>query len=224
LATDRSLSLEGIELRREAPSADDARPETAHLIYCAGAPLSLTNCQLQAHHGAAAIVCRHSPQVRISGCQVSAGTLALCVEVGDGPSAEILLAGNTFDLSSPGGAALSVWAPEAGRPTALQVRLDHNTVRAGRVLAVTALPGRMDVVAHDNEFAFREALLSFAGFPDGDAWRRVSAWRGERNTYRGGMGSWLSIEGTSIAVSDLESWRNLWGMTETGSSSPAVGP
>src|SRR5262249_20870329 len=151
--------------------------------------LRLNGCRLLARRGSAVIVCRRCPQVELSDCQLVAGALALCVECGSpvaGAEAAtaVHLAGNTLDIENADGTALSLWATECAdarshRSAPARLRLERNTVRAGHVLALTTLPQGIEVSAADNDLAFRQSLLSFAGLPGAGAWRRACVWQGE---------------------------------------------
>jgi hypothetical protein len=206
--TDRPLALEGLELRCPADEPG-ARPGPAHLVCCEQAPLRLVNCRLFAPKGSALVVCRNPGQVEVRDCHLTADALAVCVEVGDGRPCTLHLSGSEFRIHESGGAAVSVWAPEVRQPSAVRLRLERNAVDAGRVLAFAALPAGVEVEASGNQFTFRQALVSYVGFPGPDGWRRATVWRGRENVFHGG-GDWVSVEGEPAGVHSLEDWRRLW--------------
>jgi serine/threonine-protein kinase len=223
LSTDRSLTLEGLELVRVAQSDALEQPDTAHLVYCERAPLRLTNCRLLAPGGAALVVCRGCPKVQIHDCRLAAAALAVCIETGNEATAEIELWRSQVEVSAADGAAVSLWAAEDARSGTLRLTLEANAVRAGRVLAFRALPQHIAVTAHGNRFAFGEALLSFAGFEAPNSWREITAWNGGANVYEGGP-HWLCLDGVPTGARDLDEWRALWGSTEDGSRHTALAP
>jgi serine/threonine-protein kinase len=216
LSSDRPLCLEGLELFRAAQSDAAEQPDTAHLVYCERAPLTLKRCRLLAPGGAAPIVCRGCPKVQVHDCRLAAAALALCVETGDGIETEVELARTQVEVSSVDGAAVSLWAEEESQPGTLHLKLERNAIRAGRVVAFRALPQHIAVAARGNRFCFGEALLSYASFPAPDGWRRTTAWQGEANVYEGGA-HWLCLDGVPSGARDLGEWRALWGTPEEGS-------
>ena len=81
---------------------------------------------------------------------------------------------------------------------------------AARATAMTALPAGVRFTARGDEFSFRDALLSCAGYTDRDGWRRMTTWDGRDNRYHG-SGVWLSIDGAAAEVRGLAAWREPWG-------------
>jgi serine/threonine protein kinase len=223
LSSDRDLTLEGLELFRAAQPNAAEQPDTAHLVYCEDAALRLTKCRLYAPGGAAPVVCRRCPTVHIHDCRLSAAALAVCIETGNSLGTEVDLARTQVDISAADGAALSLWVAEDGKQGDLRLTLEGNALRAGRIIALRALPQRIDVTARGNRFSFGEALLSYASFPEPDGWRRATAWRGEANVYEGGA-HWLCLDGAPTGARDLTEWRALWGTTEQGSRQTARAP
>lgn len=216
LAADRPLVLEGLVLQRAAAGC-------AHLVYCDHAPVQLRDCTLAAPRGSALVVCRGAARVELLGCTLTAGTLALCVEIsGEGPCT-VRLKDSTLTAGDPGGAALSVWAPETGASATVRLELEGCTIRADRVAALRSLPHGAEVHARGCRFTFGHALLSLAGFPGADSWRRTVAWHGRDNVYQPREG-WLQLDGAPAPVQTLGDWRILWGRPEPGSIEQAWSP
>jgi hypothetical protein len=189
----------------------------APLVATNRAPLRLVHCRLELPHGAAAILCRNPRTLELVDCTLFTGSLAVCVEVGDGSSCAIHLGHTTIQVREPGGAALSIWAPEVRLPSPVELLLEGNTISAGRIAALKALPGRIDVDARGNGFTFHEALLSYVGFPGPEGWRRATTWREQANSYQG-SGAWLRIDGWSGEVRDSLGWQTLWSPTGPSAS------
>jgi hypothetical protein len=209
LTTDRPLSLEDLFLRQQGLD------EEGHLVYSERAAVRLTRCRLESP-GGAAIVCRNGPEVRVRDCVVEAGPSAVSIEVGQPESFRLEIAGSTLRVAQTTGPALSIWAPEVRRPTRVELRLERNVLECGRVAAFTALPAELTILANENDWTYREALLSYAGWAEPDAWRRLTRWQGWNNRYRG-PGSWLSVDGRPEPVAGLAGWLSLWGTSEPGS-------
>ena len=91
----------------------------------------------------------------------------------------------------------------------VRLSLEGNRVQASRIAALDALVQGVEVEGQGNEFIFHEALLSYAGFPGADGWRRATVWRGHDNVYHGG-GDWLRVNGVAMGVRDLRAWQELW--------------
>jgi Protein kinase domain len=220
LASDAALTLEGLELRHERdPGAFGVEP--ALLVSCERASLRLLGCRLLAPRGAAAVVCRAPGTVELVDCELAAHEAAVCIELQPGARCELRLTGNVFDVGDVAGAALSLFArPEGPSPAPARLRLERNTVRAGRVVALRALPAGLAVEARDNHLAFRQALVSYADFP---GWRRGTAWHGQTNRYEG-PADWVRVEGAPAGVHGLPAWQALWQSPETGSVSTGPGP
>jgi hypothetical protein len=209
LSADRPLALEGMHLSCGEPGAAGA----VHLIYADRAPVRLTDCRLEAPDGSALVVCRNAPAVELRDCSLRCRTAALSVEVGPAIETRIHLVGNTVTARNAGGVALAVWSPQTAGPGAARLHLERNTVAAGRVASFTALAQGVEVLARENEFQFRDALVSLAGAGDG---RRALTWQGERNRYQG-RGEWLHVEGRPAGVSNLDGWRAAFAAHEAGS-------
>lgn len=146
-------------------------------------------------------------------CRLTVGALAVCLETGDGGDTALEITRTEMTVASAGGAALSVWSREGQRPVDVRLDLEGNTIQAGRILAVRGVLGRAALTAHGNAFTFRQALLSFAGLPGGDAWRAMLCWEGQDNAYRGGP-HWLTVEGTPVVEGSLDAWQAVWGAAE----------
>ena len=69
LTTDRTLDLEGIELRRTSGS------EPAQLLCATGAAVRMTNCRVTAPHQSAPIVARGVGRLELHDCHITAGGL-----------------------------------------------------------------------------------------------------------------------------------------------------
>jgi serine/threonine protein kinase len=187
LATDRPLELEGIELRR-APGG-----EPTHLVCATGASLRLVRCRVTAPQHAAPVVARGVGRVELRDCELVAGELVLCVEVGRAASCAIGLAGNRIEAQGAGAAAISVWAagPCVG---GVDFDLEGNTIRGSRILSLCELSAGVTVAARGNHLEFEEALLCANGFGEPDGWRRAVTCHGQGNDCRGGK-DWLCIDG-----------------------------
>jgi hypothetical protein len=213
LSADRPLRLEGIELVREF-AAHDSALATTHLVYVENASLDLVNCTIRTPRGSACVVCRGCREVRLVGSQLTAASLALCVETGSSGT-ELRLHDTRVEVEAPSNAALSLWAAENGRDGTLRLDLDHCTIQGGRAIAFGVLPRRIEVNARHDHFSFRDALISYACSTEPDDWRRVTTWQEEENTYEGGGASWLRVNGRPEGVPDLPAWRDLWSVPPT---------
>ncbi len=212
LATDRDLTLEGLDLR--SPAGADGR-----LICCEQAALRLTDCRLYAPTGAG-IVHRNGDELTLQSCRIETGGTAVSVEVGGQPTCQVRIVGTTLEARDASGAALALWAPEVRQPTAVDVELTGDTITAARAAALTALPAGVRITARGNEFFFRDALLSFAGYTDRQGWKRKTLWDGRDNRYHG-SGAWLSIDGAGTDVRTLAAWRETWGGEAGSREEPA---
>jgi hypothetical protein len=216
LETDRALTVEGVDFSREAEAGASPDGQVAHLVYCDQAPLRLVDCQLEVPNGSALVVCRNAPVFEMRNCRVRAAQAAVCVEASRGRVPDIHLAGNTVTMTERRGVAFSLWAPEARRPAGVRLRLEGNTVQAGRVVALAGLSGGVDVTAEGNTFAFGVALLSYVDFPGPDGWRQATHWRGRNNRYDA-RSYWLSVD-SRPAVRTLTEWQALWQAREADSA------
>jgi len=212
IASDRPLTLMGLEF---AHQSEAATAEVSHLVYVENSDLRLEKCRFLAPHGSAAVVCRGSGRVELEDCQLSAAAMALCVEYKQSRDIEVVLRRNVVEVATPGSAALSLWASESGRAGIIHLRLEGNTIRAGRPISFGALPRRVEIAAQNNRFVFRDALLSYANSPEPWSWRRITSWQGQQNTYEGGA-HWLSINGAPSCSGDWQTWRDLWEGGERG--------
>jgi serine/threonine protein kinase len=203
LGTDRSLTLEGLELRA------DGGP----VVCCNSSTLRLRACHLTHTGRGAAVVVRNVTELNLGDCVIEADDVALSAEVGGGGPCRLHLADSRLTARQRSGAAVSLWAPEVHRPAAVELRLEGSTLTADRAIAGRALPGALTVAADGSTFSFRDALLSLTG---GEGWRASTRWRGRENTYRGSQ-TWLRIDGASPSVGDLAAWRDLWDSPESGS-------
>jgi serine/threonine protein kinase len=208
LSSDRPLALEGIDLCHDAPGG-----EPAHLVCASGASLRLVRCRVTAPRRSAPVVARGASRVELRDCRLLAGSLALCAEAGAG-TCEVVLAGNTIEVGDAGAAAVSVWA--GGRTGLARVELEANEVRGARVLSLGDLAAGVTVTAGNNRFDVGEALLCVNGCGGPGGWRRVVAWHGRGNRYRG-PGDWLRVDGRAAGPRDLEAWQQTWG-AEPGSA------
>src|SRR5205823_3060025 len=163
LFTDRSLTLDGIDLQCLPDDGLAASTRPAQLVAGDGAPLSLLKCRLHVAHGSAAIVCRNCPTIMLHDCSLHADGLGLCVEVGGDGDCAIDLARSDFRMKEPGAAALSVWAPELRQSANVRLRMEGNAFEVGRVASFASLPAALEIDARGNQFHFQQALLSFAG-------------------------------------------------------------
>jgi serine/threonine protein kinase len=215
LATDRALTLEGLDLYREFSLRTR---EPAHLIWCQQAPLLMIDCRLRVPHGSAVLVCRNPSAVELRNCSLVAHALALCVEVGDDGPCSIRLTSNSISLEDVNGTALCVYASEIHKKARARLLLENNTVRAGQLATLKALLGGVKVQAHGNEITVGQAVLGFVGFPNLDGWQRASTWEGSQNRYSA-PANWIQVDGVATGVRDLHQWQALWGSPETGSTS-----
>ena len=215
LATDRDLTLEGLDLR--APPGGAA----GRLICSERAALRLNDCRLSAPAGAG-VVHRNGGELTLQGCRVETGGTAVSVEVGAQATCKVRIIDTTLKVRDLSAAGLALWAPEVRRPTAVDVELAGDTVAAARAMALTALPAGVRVAAHGNVFTFRDALLSCAGYADREGWRRATTWDGGDNHYNG-SGEWLIIDGGAADVRSLAAWRGLW-RGEVGSREDPASP
>jgi hypothetical protein len=198
LAASSPLRLEGLEI---ASSGD------APLLASQGAALWLNDCLLSASGNAPAVVARGC-DLNMHTCRVRARRTAIAVELDDRPSV-VELAANAVNVSDHGGTAVALWASEAAAPAKVRLNLDRNVLQAARVLAVQALPGRVQIDASANDFTFTDALLSFAGYAGNESWRRSTAWNG-RDNYCHAPGCWLQVDGRPVAVNDAAGWQRIW--------------
>jgi hypothetical protein len=197
-ATSRSLALEGIDLATEGD---------APLVAGTGAVLHLSDCRLAAAGQGPTIVARGG-ELHLQSSRIRAVATAIAVEA-DGVPCDVQITGNAVSVSSPKGAAIAVWSPEAPRPADVHLRFECNAFEAGRIAAFRSLAGRLHVEAIANDFVFREALASFTGYGDGTAWRRSTTWTGRDNRCHA-TGSWLRADDRPLAVSDARAWQQLW--------------
>jgi hypothetical protein len=212
LATDRSLALEGLELVSEVDRAGSA-PEVAHLVYVEHASLHLKNCLFRTASGSATVVCRGSPEVTVENCRFQVDSLPLCVENQANGQTTVTLRSCELEITEPRSAALSLWTARvaSGEPSGtLHLVLENSTIQAGRIVAFGALPGRIDVSARNNRFAFHEALLSFASSPQANSWRHAMRWKEADNTYDASCSTWLQVNGAPAGVHNHVDWRQLW--------------
>ena len=93
------------------------------------------------------------------------------------------------------------------------IHFEGNQIHAGRIAALTSLNNTVTIEASRNDFTFRQALLSFAGYPGTEAWRRGTVWHGGDNRYHGSP-DWLMLEGNPAGVHGLAEWRTLWSQPE----------
>jgi hypothetical protein len=70
--------------------------------------------------------------------------------------------------------------------------------------------GPVRVEAADNRLVFQAGLVSFDGYRDPDAWRRVLRWQARQNRYEA-TGAWLRLEGRPGPARDEEAFERVWG-------------
>ena len=177
--------------------------------------MRLTDCRLTAP-GGAGVVHRNGGELSLRGCRVETDGAAVSVEIGDRKTCKVRIADTLLEVREPGGAAVALWAPAVRIPTAVDLELTGDTIRAGRATALTGLPAGLHITARGNDFYYRESLLSCAGYADRRAWKRDATWEGRDNRYHG-PGAWLTIDGATAGVRGLGDWRGLWGGAEPGS-------
>jgi hypothetical protein len=194
--TDRTLTLEGLELAIASGS-----PE-APLIYGEQASLNLTDCRVTGSADGVAIIARNPPEVVLHGCRIEAGSVGLSVEVGARESCRMRLENNRLTARGEFGAALSLWAPEVRGATAVRLELEGNTIGAGRMTALRALPSGPTIAARGNRFTYRSALFSYSGYAYGTAWRGTVV-EGDGNSYEG-PAAWLWVEGRPATTPAIE--------------------
>jgi serine/threonine protein kinase len=198
LQTDRTLTLEGIDLAAIAANSRPSKVPTGPLIRCQQADVRLTNCRLIGGAGAAALVARRPGEVVLRGCRIDAGSVGLSVEVGEAASCRISLDDCRLHVREQSGAALSLWGADLSRPSPVELQLRGNTIQAGRTAALRAFPAQLTITAHDNRFRYGRALLSYSGFAERDAWRGT-VWQGGGNRYEG-PSSWLWVEDRPVVL------------------------
>ncbi len=202
LASDRSLTLVGIELREQRGK------EPAHLICVTGGSLRLSHCWVSAPGCSSPIVARQATRVELDGCQVQAGELAVCAELAAPEGGEVVLRGSRIEVDDAGAAALSVWS--GGRPSQpARIVLEDNDLHAARILSLSALTAGVAVASQRNYFDFPETLLCLNGCDGPAGWRHTVAWHGQENHYRG-PGDWLQINGRPAGVNGLSAWQATW--------------
>jgi serine/threonine protein kinase len=212
LASNRSLTLVGLDLAYEPPAGPKTPREPVHLVFCENASLRILDCRLTAPRLIAPVICRQCPSVEVRDCRLTAAASGLCVDLGDGAGCEVILNGNQITMEEREGAAVSLWAAESRRPASPRFMLDRNNIIAGRVLACAGSAAGLDVTANGNEITFRQALVSQAGVVEPG---RI-VWRGRDNTYRP-ADDWLCVDGKPGGVRGLAAWRAHCGDEETGS-------
>jgi serine/threonine-protein kinase len=185
ISSDRPLILAGLDLELAGNMTRGRRSLTGSVIRCERAPLHLTDCRLKCAVGSVAIVARNAGEVSLRGCRIDAGTVGLSVEVGQGERFLVRMTDTRLTVRAESGAALSLWAPEVRRATRVELELTTNAIHAGRLFALRALPAGVKIEAHGNRFTFGQALLSFTGYADRDAWRGSTVWNGDDNVYEG---------------------------------------
>ena len=94
--------------------------------------------------------------------------------------------------------------------------LEDNTVHAGQLATLKALPGGVQIEARGNELSVGRAVLNLVGFPRVDGRRHACRWKGEQNRYFG-PADWVQLNGVSAGASDRQRWGILWDSPETGS-------
>jgi serine/threonine protein kinase len=232
LSTDADLTLQGIDLVYDAGSEAVAEARPAHLVYSEGPTLRLRDCRLLAPSGCAPLVCRRPRLVELDACQVTAEASAVCVEAGPGAPPRIQVRNTALVVRQFGGAALSFWVNPVQPSGPVRLDLEGSQFRAGRVVALSGLTCGLEITAHDNLFAFREALLDFVAYPTPQGWKPSTRWQGRNNRYQS-AGDWIALDGTPSGIRGLTGWKEVWGQSEPRSaeetpdspaSSVAAGP
>ena len=202
--SDRTLTLEGLEISAFTPSSPGTGPTSAPLIRCEGASLYLRDCRLTGPANGAAIIARNPTELHLERCRIDGGLMAVSLEVGRDPCCRLRLVESQISTRNTSGTALSVWAPEIRQPTMIEMELNGNNIQAAHAIALRALPARLSIAARRNRFTYRSALLSYTGDADPDAWRRNTVWQGGENTYDG-PASWLTVEGRPVPLEEKPS-------------------
>jgi len=217
LTSDRSLALEGLELRRDGFGVSAVPQGSAPVLVCERAPLRLLGCRIIVPRGSGAIVCRAPRTVEMTNCMLVAYALALFVEPDQASSCSIRLSGSSIDIANPEGAALCICAPpDKGHEGNVRLVLEGNVVRSGRLAGFQGLARGIDFEADGNEFTFHEALLSFRQIPVRTRWQHIAAWRGRGNRYYG-TADWVEVDGVPAGIHGLQNWQALWGSPEPDS-------
>jgi serine/threonine protein kinase len=205
LQTDRSLTLDGLDLGVADKHSSGHTAPAVPLLRCTQASLYLTSCRLDAGTHGIAIVARNPHQVVIRGSTITAGAVGLSVEVGKRSPSCLRLADTRLSVSEESGAALSLWSLEAGQASPIALELESNTIRAGHMADLRALPSTLTITAHGNRFQFGTALLSYSGFTERNSWRGTS-WHGDGNSFQG-PASWLWVDGEPIVSGEQPALR-----------------
>jgi hypothetical protein len=211
LSSDRPLTLRGLDLCGGAEQGSGVAP----LVCVEGAALRLADCRLQAAGRGPLLALRRGTALRLESCRLEGEWLAVSVEVGPERPCRAELAGCRVRVRNPEGAALSLWSVESH--AAVQLRLRHNTITAGRVVACRAPGGPLHIRSAANRFSFSAGVLSFDGAADPEGWRRRTTWQEHDNHYDG-AGAWLRLEGRPGPVRDREGWRRLWAPPHAGAT------
>jgi serine/threonine protein kinase len=203
LASDRPLTLEGIDLH--GGHSEIAAP----VVAVEGAMLHLRDCSVRAGRPGPLLALRGGSAVVIENSQLMARRQALTVEIAADRPCRINVRKSHVEVRDPTGPALLLWSPEMTAATAVRVNLAGSTVVAGRVVACRSLAGPIEWTATDNQLTFRQALVSFEGYRDPDAWRRTLRWTGRDNRYDS-AGTWLRLEGRPGPATNELAWQRLW--------------
>jgi hypothetical protein len=198
LQTDRSLTLEGLDLAFAETASRKQRAPSRPLIRCMQAPLFLTNCRLATGPDGAAIVARNPSEVVVRGSDITAGAVGLSIEVGQGSATRIRLADTHLRVDGESGAALSLWSVEERQHNSIALELENNRIQAVRMAALLGLPSTLTITARSNRFLYGTALLSYSGFAERDAWRGTT-WKGTGNSFQGPR-SWLWVNDKPIVT------------------------
>jgi hypothetical protein len=212
LSSNRPLTLLGLDLTYEPQAGPKSPLEPIHLVYCENASLRMVDCRLTAPRLTAPVVCRQCAAVELRNCRLTAAASGLCIDLDENGACEISLTGTHITMEQREGAAVSVWAAMARRPTPARLLLDRNTIIAGRVLACSGSATEPQVTANGNEITFRQALVSQTGIVEAG---RI-AWRGRDNVYQP-ADEWLCIDGKPAGIPNLAAWRARCGADEPGS-------
>jgi serine/threonine protein kinase len=149
LATNRDLTLEGLDLR-----AEEAWP----LIQVDCASLRLRDCRLSGKGDGPLVCLRGGAALTMAGCRLESAGQAVAVELSERPCA-VRLTGCSVAVRSPGAAGLSIWSAPAAAPGEVEVLLERCRISAGRALAIRAAGAGL-ARATGCEFHCREGLLS----------------------------------------------------------------
>jgi serine/threonine protein kinase len=203
LASDSPLTLEGIDLN--GGHEDVAGP----VVSVQGTSLDLRDCSIQAGTSGPLVALRGGEALTVRDCRLAARMQAMAVEIVEKQPCRVAVEGSHVEVRGKTGPALLLWSGELGPTTRVQVEWVKSTVKAGRIVACRSLAGPVEWKASDNHFGFQQGLVSFDGYREGDAWRRVLRWNGRNNRFDA-VGPWLRLEDGSHPAASESAWERLW--------------